>query len=500
MSGTVYLVGAGPGDPGLLTLRAAELLRRADVVVYDHLAFPGLLDLVREDARIVYVGKEGACHTLSQEGISDLLVAEGRAGNSVVRLKGGDPYIFGRGGEEALRLAEEGIAFEVVPGVSSTCAAPAYAGIPLTHRDLSSQAVLVTGHERPDRDGSAHNWKALAAIGTLVAVMGRERLPEICRALTEAGKDPATPAALVEWGTTPRQRTAEGTLADLPELADSMGIRPPALFVCGPVVSLRGKLAWFERRPLWGRSVAVTRTRSQAGRLSAALRELGARVEERPVITLSEIDPNPALDMAFSRLASYRWITFTSPNGAGIFLRRLFSRGLDARSLARSRIAVIGPGTAEALRPYGLIPDLVPKAFVAEGLLEAFRGADPGELLLARALKARDVLPEGLRAMGFSVEVLPLYETGHPGPDPSWDPELTDLVTVTSASCAEGLAMSVQEGSRGGVRVASIGPVASRAARDLGFRVAVESPASSIPSLVESITAYFRSGAAGPAG
>ncbi|MDR2612374.1 MAG: uroporphyrinogen-III C-methyltransferase [Deltaproteobacteria bacterium] len=496
MAGIVYLVGAGPGDPGLLTLRGAELLRRADVVVYDHLAFPGLLDMVRPDARIIYVGKEGADHTLSQEAINDLLVREGAAGNSVVRLKGGDPYIFGRGGEEALRLAERGVAFEVVPGVSSTCAAAAYAGIPLTHRDLSSQAVLITGHERPDREDSAHSWKALAAIGTLVAVMGRERLPEICRALLEAGKDPATPAALVEWGTTDRQRTAAATLSDLPSLADSLGIRPPALFVCGKVVGLRERLAWFERRPLWGRTVSVTRTRSQAGRLSAALRELGARVEERPVIRIEEIDPNPELDRALAGLSRFAWVAFTSPNGAGIFMRALFARGLDARALAGARIAVIGPGTAEALRPWGLVPDLVPRSFVAEGLLEAFRGAEPGPLLLARARKARDVLPEGLASLGFAVELCPLYETGHPSPDPAWDPASSDLTTITSASCAEGLAALVPEGDRARVRTASIGPVASSRARELGFTVAVESPAASIPALVGAMEAYFRAGPA----
>ncbi|MDR1082129.1 MAG: uroporphyrinogen-III C-methyltransferase [Deltaproteobacteria bacterium] len=490
-TGTVYLVGAGPGDPGLLTLRGAELLRRADVVVYDHLAFPGLLEMVRPGARVVYVGKEGADHTLTQDAINELLVGEALAGNGVVRLKGGDPYIFGRGGEEALRLAEAGVAFEVVPGVSSTCAAAAYAGIPLTHRDISSQAVLITGHERPDRDGSAHSWKALAAIGTLVAVMGRERLGEICGSLVGAGKDPATPAALVEWGTTVRQRTAAGTLADLPRLADAMDIRPPALFVCGGVVSLRDRLAWFERRPLWGRRIAVTRTRSQAGKLSAALRELGAWVEERPVIEIRSVDPNPALDRALGSLGGYRWAVFTSPNGAEIFLDALFGRGLDARALGGLRLAAIGPGTAAAMRPYGLVPDLLPEKFVAEGLLEAFRGAEPGPLLLARASKARDVLPEGLSAMGFRVDQVPLYDTLNPAPDPAWDPAGADLVTVTSASCAEGLARAVPEDARAWVKCASIGPVTTKAARNLGLTVAVESPVSTIPALVGAISCHF---------
>ncbi|MDR1040559.1 MAG: uroporphyrinogen-III C-methyltransferase [Deltaproteobacteria bacterium] len=492
-AGTVYLVGAGPGDPGLLTLRGAELLSRADVVVYDHLAFPGLLDLARPGSRLVYVGKEGADHTLTQEAINDLLVDEGLAGNSVVRLKGGDPYIFGRGGEEALRLSEADVPFEVVPGVSSTCAAAAYAGIPLTHRDLSSQAVLITGHERPDREGSAHSWKALAAIGTLVAVMGRERLREICGSLVDAGKDPATPAALVEWGTTARQRTAAATLSDLPAEADRMGIRPPALFVCGKVVSLRDRLNWFERRPLWGRRITVTRTRRQAGRLASALRELGAAVEERPVIEIREIDPNPELEKALSRLDAYDWLAFTSPNGAEIFMRALFASGLDARRLHRARIAVIGPGTAAALRPFGLVPDLTPESFIAEGLLEAFRDVETGPLLLARASKARDTLPEGLAKLGFDVHLVPLYDTVNPEPEPGWDPAEADLVTVTSASCAQGLAKAVPEGARCRVRVASIGPIASRTARELGFDVAVESPVSTITALVDAIAASFTS-------
>jgi uroporphyrinogen III methyltransferase/synthase len=451
---------------------------------------------VREDARAIYVGKEGADHTLTQEAINELLVKEGLAGNSVVRLKGGDPYIFGRGGEEALRLAEAGVPFEVVPGVSSTCAAAAYAGIPLTHRDLSSQAVLITGHERPDRDGSAHSWKALAAIGTLVAVMGRERLPEICRSLVEAGKDPHTPAALVEWGTTARQRTAAGTLSDLPGKADAMNIRPPALFVCGKVVSLRARLGWFETRALWGRKIAVTRTRAQAGKLASALRELGASVDERPVIEIRPIDPNPGLDRAISRLDSYRWLVFTSPNGADIFLKALFAKGLDARALHALRVAAIGPGTAAAMRPYGLVPDLTPDKYVAEGLVEAFREEAPGPLLLARASKARDVLPEGLAALGFEVDLVPLYDTANPSPDPAWDPAESDLVTLTSASCAQGLAKAVPEASRGRVKTASIGPVTTKAARELGFGVAVESPVSTIPALVEAIALHFKSGAA----
>jgi uroporphyrinogen III methyltransferase/synthase len=327
--------------------------------------------------------------------------------------------------------------------------------------------------------------------------MGRERLDEICGALARAGKDPSTPAALVEWGTTPRQRVAAAALGDLPQAADAMGIRPPALFVCGKTVSLRDRLNWFENRPLWGRSVTVTRTRAQAGKLASSLRELGARVDERPVIGIRPIDPNPELDRALAELGSYAWIAFTSPNGASIFLEALFARGLDARALGRSRIAAIGPGTAGAMRPFGLVPDLLPRKYVAEGLLEAFRDIPPARVLIARAAKARDTLVRGLEGLGFQADVAALYETVHPDPGPGWDPAAADLVTVTSASCAEGLAAMVPEPGRFGVRCASIGPVASRAALDLGFTVAVESPVSSVPGLVTAIASYFK--APGPA-
>ncbi|MDR2349941.1 MAG: uroporphyrinogen-III C-methyltransferase [Deltaproteobacteria bacterium] len=486
--GTVWLVGAGPGDPGLLTVRGAELLRNAEVVVYDHLASPELLGLAPRDAEIVYVGKSASNHALPQEGINDLLVEKAKEGKNVVRLKGGDPYVFGRGGEEALRLREEKVPFRVIPGVSSTVAAACYAGIPLTHRDLSSQAVLVTGHEKSGKAESVHDWDALARIGTFVSVMGSARLPDIRDSLIKAGKDPLTPAAMVEWGTTPRQRSVAGPLSDLPEIAREAGIGAPALLVVGDVVRLRDKLNWFENLPLFGKKIVVTRTREQAGALSEALKKLGALVLERPVIKVREIHPNPALDSALSRLGEFDLLILTSPNGASFFLKALFEKGLDARAMAGPKLAVMGPGTALPLKEKGIIPDIVPETHLAEGLLEALKDLAPGKVLLPRARETRDVLSVTLKERGHSLEEIPVYETltGRDVPsDVVLDPDdPPDLVTLTSASCAKGLAALIEKDKRPFVKTVSIGPVTTGAALDEGFAVAGEAETSLIPDLV----------------
>ncbi|MDR0621615.1 MAG: uroporphyrinogen-III C-methyltransferase [Deltaproteobacteria bacterium] len=507
-TGTVYLVGAGPGDPGLLTLRGAELLGRADVVVYDYLAAQELLDLAPIGARRIYVGKSGSNHTLKQDEINELLVTEALAGNAVVRLKGGDPYVFGRGAEEALRLAEAGVAFEVVPGISSTIAAAGAAGIPLTHRDMASQIGILTGHEKPGKTNSALDYGALARLGTLSVVMGAENLPNILERLISAGKDPSTPAALVEWGATPRQRVVASTVSRLADEAKAAGLSAPALLVVGEVVGLRDKLNWFEKRPLFGKRILVTRTREQAGRLSGALRELGAEVLERPAIEIGPIEPNPPLAAALANLSDYGYLALTSPNGASLFLKALFASGLDSRALYGLKIVAIGPGTAEVLAGRGLKVDCLPKSFVAEGLVELFAELPRARVLLARAKEARDVLVLGLRNLGFELELVPLYETliadwsgfenlsfiGYDSASAeekkrSVSPNPIDLATLTSASVAEGLARHVPEGERPGVAVVSIGPITTKAARALGFNVVAEAKRATIEDLAAAAVA-----------
>ena len=484
----VYLVGAGPGDPGLLTLRAAELISTADVLIHDYLAAPQILKLAPAACRLIYVGKKAGCHALPQEEINRLMIEEARAGGRVVRLKGGDPYVFGRGGEEAQALVRAGLAFQVVPGVSSTVAAAAYAGIPLTHRDYSSQAALLTGHERPDRAGSAHDWPALARMGTLAMVMGVAGLERSCRALIRAGRRADTPAALIQWGTTHRQRTVTGALAELPALALEAGLGPPALLVVGEVVKLRPELNWFEKLPLFGRRILVTRSQKRASRLAALLAEEGAEVWERPTIAAAPLGETEI----YRDLAGYDWLVLTSPTGAEIFLRGLMDSGRDARSLGHLKIAVIGPGTAEVLTPFGLRPDLVPAEHVAESLLAALTAADLAgrRVLLARARVGRNVLPEGLARAGAQVRDLALYETCHP----DWTeplPGRPDLTTFTSSSTAEGLAAKVPEAERAFFPAASIGPVTTRTAQKLGFPVAAQAEEASIPGLIEAVTRYF---------
>ncbi|UQZ91175.1 uroporphyrinogen-III C-methyltransferase [Deltaproteobacteria bacterium Smac51] len=494
MNGIVYLVGAGPGAVGLLTLRAAALLKRAEVLVYDYLASPELLNMTPDKCRRIYVGKMSGNHAKSQDEINRILVDEAKAGHVVVRLKGGDPYIFGRGGEEAQELYKAGVVFEVVPGISSTIAAAAYAGIPLTHRDFSTQAVLTTGHERPDKTESSHDWQALARMGTISMVMGVKNIDSICQSLIAAGRAAATPAALIQWGTTNQQRTVTATLADIAAVAEAEKITPPALFVCGEVVSLRPQLNWFETRPLFGRRILVTRSRKQASRLNEALSELGAEVWERPTIAFTPLLDQMYLKTTFDTFRHFDWLVFTSPNGAETFLNQLYDSGRDARSLANLKIAVIGPGTADALKPFGLKADLIPSDdYVAEGLLEALKkeGMKGLKVILARAKDGRDVLPEGLARAGAEVTDLAVYKTTNP----IWSeslPGIPDLVTFTSSSTATGLAAIIPPGERKNYRAASIGPITTKTARELGFPVLVEAKKSTVDGLVLAIAQYFQ--------
>ena len=501
--GKIYLIGAGPGDPGLLTIKAKKVLQHCDVVVYDYLANPTFLEYAREDTETIYVGKKSSHHTLSQEEINQLLVDLGEQGKVVARLKGGDPFIFGRGGEEAQELKTRGIPFEVVPGITSAIAAPAYAGIPLSHRDFTSTIGIVTGHERPDKEKSAIDWEGLArSMGTLVFLMGVKNLTSICRNLMEAGKPPDTPAAMVRWGTTPRQQAVTGTLATMPEVVRNAGIRPPAILVVGEVVTLRESLNWFETRPLFGKRIVVTRARAQASDMRQKLEDLGAEVIQFPTIRIQPPALWEPVDQAIEELDTYDWVVFSSMNGVQSFFKRLFEKGRDVRSLGGKSVAAIGPKTAEALRQFGIFPDLVPKDYKAEGLLAVFPEGDKKRILFPRAKVAREVLPETLRKRGHHVEVVPVYETVMEEPDPEVKGAIlsgeVDLVTFTASSTVHNFVeiMGGREGIQGlpeTLRVASIGPITSQTLREYGLPVHVEAPVYTIDDLIREIVAAFAS-------
>jgi uroporphyrinogen III methyltransferase / synthase len=479
--GVVYLVGAGPGDPGLMTRRSLELIAAADTILYDRLVPPGALDGARPDAELRYVGKEPGRAAMEQEEINALLVELGRAGRRVVRLKGGDPFVFGRGGEEAEALAAAGVRFEVVPGVTAGVAAPAYAGIPVTHRDAASAVAFVTGHEDPAKDGSALDWDALARFpGTLVFYMGVRNLPLIAERLIAAGRDAAQPAAVVARGTLPGQRSVAAPLSEIAARVEEAALRPPAITVVGPVAGLRDTLAWLERRPLHGQVVAVTRARAQASGLAARLRELGAEVLETPAI---RIEPRSVL---LARPETYDLICFTSPNGVRVYFEAL---GSDARALGGITVAAIGPGTAAELERHGVRADVVPERFVAEGLLEALPDVRGKSVLVARAAEARDVLPDGLRERGASVHVIPLYDTVAEPVDGGALSAATHI-TFTSSSTVR---FFVEGGGQvGEARVVSIGPVTSDTLREHGIGPHVEAQRHDIDGLIAAIVEDVR--------
>jgi uroporphyrinogen III methyltransferase/synthase len=485
VSGTVYLVGAGPGDPGLMTRRALDLIAAADAILYDRLIPPGALDGARPDADLRYVGKQPGGHSMGQDEINALLVELGRSLEVVVRLKGGDPFVFGRGGEEAQVLAEAGIAFEVVPGVTAGVAAPAYAGIPVTHRDDASAVAFVTGHEDPEKPESALDWPALAAFpGTLVLYMGVRNLPRIAERLVAGGRGADEPVAVVERGTLPGQRTVTGTLADIAERVADAGLKPPAITLVGPVARLRDRLEWLERRPLFGRTVVVTRARAQASGLAARLAALGADVVEAPAI---RIEPRGAaeVDPVVERIGDYALVCVTSPNGAALLLEALDRTGRDARALAGATVAAIGPGTAAELRRGGIRADVVPPRSVAESLVEALADVpvEGHRVLVARAAEARDVLPDALSARGAEVEVLPLYDTVAEPVAGSLDG--ADYVTFTSSSTVKFFVESASVPAA--ARVVSIGPITSETARELGLEVHVEAEQHDIEGLVDAL-------------
>ena len=500
---TVYLVGAGPGDPGLLTVRARELLDTCDAVVYDALANPELLGGRNADERrppeLHFVGKRGGDgQSARQEEINGLLIRLGREGKRTVRLKGGDPLVFGRGSEEAQALAAAGVPFEIVPGVTAGIAAPAYAGIPVTHRGIATSVTFVAGHEDPTKDEPQTDWQALArAGGTIVLYMGVKRLTSIAAALVAGGMPGGTPAAAVQWGTYARQRTVVATVATLAERVAAERLAAPVITVIGQAVRLREEIAWFERRALFGRRILVTRARAQAGALSERLRELGADVLEAAATRVEPLDPAPLCE-AIGRLgtaAGYEWVVFTSQNAVRLFWEQLRAAGRDARAFAGSTVCAVGPATGEALLAHGIAVDVVPERFVAEGVLEALAGrADvPGaRVLYATADRARDALPQGLRDMKAEVEVVPIYRsvvegTGADALRAALTEGAVDLVTFTSASAVRGFIAAVGPELASRAPAASIGPITTEAARAAGMTVAIEASESTIPGLVEAI-------------
>jgi uroporphyrinogen III methyltransferase/synthase len=499
--GKVYLVGAGPGDPGLLTLRGREVLALADVVIYDALIAPRLLDYTPPRAERIYVGKRASAHTLAQEEINRLLVERATGGATVVRLKGGDPFVFGRGGEEALALVDAGIEFEVIPGVTAAVAAAAYAGIPITHREVASAVAFITGHEADDKAGSALDWENLAHWkGTLAFYMGVSNLPVISENLIAHGASPDRPAAVIHWGTTPRQKVVAGTLRTLPGLVAAAGLKPPAIIVVGEVVALRDRLQWFERRPLLGRRIVVTRSRAQASELAAQLEALGAETVEAPAIRIEPPEDTAPLRAAARKVSEFNWIVFTSVNGVDAFFGTLEAEGFDARALAGCKVASIGPATTLRLTECGILPDLQPETFTGAAVAAAMAARQDlagARILLPRTDIAPRELADALAARGATIREVVAYRTV---PDLSGAAAVTgmldrgeaDWLTFTSSSTVKNFLDAVGaervRGSR--VRIASIGPTTSATLREAGLEPTVEADPHTIPGIVEAIVKY----------
>jgi len=496
--GCVYLVGAGPGALGLVTLRARHLIGQADVLVYDYLSNPEMLRWARSDAEIIYAGKSASAHTLTQDQINTLLVERAQAGKQVVRLKGGDPYVFGRGGEEAQVLVREGVAFEVIPGVTSAIAAPAYAGIPVTHRDFASMVTFITGHEDPTKSDSSLDWKQLAQLrGTKVFLMGIERLREITERLMTEGADPETLVALVRWGTTPRQESLEGTLKNIPNLVEKAGFKAPAIIIVGDVVKLRNELNWYEALPLFGQRVVVTRTRRQASLLTRQLMRLGADVLEIPtirIVPLSLEESQRGKLKAFSQ--HFDWVIFTSPNTVELFFAEFFKVASDIRDLGSVKIAAVGPATAKKLADLHLHIDLQPEIFTSAKLGEELASLvnSSTRFCIPQGRLADPTMANHLRASGALVEEWTLYDTQPEPEDPTgvrarYIKEGAHWITFTSSSTVENwYALNLQSGTGLPVpKVISMGPVTSATLTKFGYEIAAQSPTSTLDSLVETI-------------
>ena len=499
--GKVYLIGAGPGDPGLLGLKAKRCLETADAVVYDRLADPRILAFARKDAEMIYVGKASANHTMRQPDINKLLVKLAQEGKTVARLKGGDPFVFGRGGEEAIELLEAGQSFEFVPGVTSAIAVAEYAGIPVTHRHVATSFAVITGHEDPTKGSSTINWAGLAtAVDTLVFLMGVENIEKISAKLIANGRDASCPAAVIRWGTHPEQRTLVTTLGAAAEDVKKNNLKPPAIFIVGEVVKLREQLQWFDNKPLFGKTVVVTRARAQASELTQKLEEQGAKVIEVPAIKIVPAADYAPLDKAIGELSQYKWLVFTSANGVDYFFERLLAAGKDARALANVQLAAIGSATAKALANRGLTADLVPSAYKAEELAEAL--ADkiaPGDkILIARAKIAREVLPESLRKIGAEVDVVTAYETVA---DCENKDELVaalqngdaGVVSFTSSSTVTNLlkVLGDDKAALQNAALAAIGPVTAETLRKHGLNPAIEAEEYTIDGLMRAIEKFY---------
>jgi len=504
-TGKVFLIGAGPGDPGLLTIKAKECIEAADIVVYDYLASPLLLKYAKREAEVIYVGKKGGDHTLSQDKINLLLIEKAKQGFDVARLKGGDPFVFGRGGEEAQMLLSHGVPYEVIPGVTSAIAAPAYAGIPVTHRDHASFVSFITGHEDPAKEDTSMQWDVYAkSNATLVFLMGVKNLENIVKNLVENGKPSDTPVALVRWGTTPQQQTVTGTLETIVERVREAKLKSPSIIIIGHVVSLRDELAWFDNRPLFGKRIVITRARTQASNLVSQLSKLGAACIEIPTIEISPPEDITPLKESIENLKHYDWIVFTSVNGVKFFFDTLYEMGKDVRALGHLKFACIGPVTKERLRDHGIVSDILPQTYQAESVIEAFSGVEikNKKILLPRAKVARTILPEELEKMGAKVDEVTAYETHLNQEGKKELMELLknheiDAVTFTSSSTVSNfMSFFDSEDEKkllNNIVFASIGPITSDTARFLGIEPDIEATEFTIPGLIDSLLNYYES-------
>ncbi len=508
--GKVYLVGAGPGDPNLITMRGKMLLEQADVVVYDYLANPKLLNHAPKKSKKIYVGKKGCgLHAFTQEEINQMLLDFAHQGKKVIRLKGGDPFIFGRGAEELEGLVKEKIDFEVVPGVTSATAAATYAGVPITHRDYTASVAFITGHEAKGKTESNIDWQKLATgAGTLVIYMGIKNLARITQKLIDNGRSPQTPVAVIRWASTPKQKSVEGTLETISQVVKENDIKAPALIIVGDVVKLRNKINWFEKRVLFNRNMLITRTREQASELVSALEENGANCIEIPTLHMEPMTDTSRLDAAIAQINNYKWIIFTSINAVNWFFKRIEDKGLDARVLFGVKIAVIGQATAKHLRSYGLKADLIPKVFTGEGLAEAMLndGISNGDkILIPRALKAREILPAKLRQAQADVDIIPVYQNVVPEKNRDELRQLLenkeiDLITFTSSSTVNNFVdmLAIKDKSElqrllSPVTIASIGPITSKTVEEQGLVVDIQPKQATIQEMVNAITSYFQS-------
>jgi len=504
VTGKVYLIGAGPGDPGLITVKGLECVKKADVIIYDYLANERLLDQRRPDAELVYVGKQGGRHTLPQEEINKLIVQKATEGKIVARLKGGDPFIFGRGGEEAEDLVDSGIPFEVVPGVTAATAVPTYAGIPLTHRDHTASVAFVTGHEDPTKPESKVHWdKISTGIGTLVFFMGMKNLENIVGNLIAHGRNAETPVALIQWGTRTDQRVVTGTLNDIVGKVNDAKLGPPAIIIVGDVVKLRQKLNWYESKPLFGKRVVVTRSRDQASVFAEMLIDRGATTIEFPTIDVVPPASWDELDRAIQGIESYDWIIFTSANAVKFFMERLRGLGKDLRILKGVNICTVGPKTAESLESFGLRADLIPAEFKAEGVLAALGGANikGKKVLVPRAKKARELIPDKLREQGAEVTVATAYENVRPAADMErvkkmFEERKISAVTFTSSSTVHNFVEILGQKEYikiiDGVQVACIGPVTAKTAEEYGMKVDIMPKDYTIPALVDAMVEFYK--------